>query len=259
MSNTWRYIKGSEADFKGAPDWAMVKGSVVKLEETHIAWEGDGVYQYLNSRYNTEKMKGKFMEWNWGNKPTLIAQRERVPAPQWHYIKGGEADFIGAPDWADRIIKIDGLPMRYADKRIYENEDGTFRYTMSDGWTLIARRERVTDGLANIAERSARKTAAVATLERKGYTWCGGEEWKPPLGKPPAYITDDTVNHPSHYTQGGIECIDAIQAATVGKTGIEAACVANIIKYLWCYELKNGVQDIEKAQWYLNKLLEVKR
>lgn len=61
----------------------------------------------------------------------------------WRYIKGIEADFQGAPDWADRIIKIDGLPMRYADKRIYENEDGTFRYTMSDGWALIARRERV--------------------------------------------------------------------------------------------------------------------
>lgn len=68
----------------------------------------------------------------------------------------------------------------------------------------------------------------------------------------------DNVNHPDHYTQGGIECIDAIAAATVGKTGIEAACVANIIKYLWRYELKNGVEDIKKAQWYLNKLLEVK-
>ena len=42
---------------------------------------------------------------------------------------------------------------------------------------------------------------------------------------------DDMVLHPSHYTQGGIECIDAIKAATVDKQGIEAVCVANVIKY----------------------------
>lgn len=69
----------------------------------------------------------------------------------------------------------------------------------------------------------------------------------------------DVVNHPSHYTNGKVECIDAIESATVGKTGIEAACVANVIKYLWRYEDKNGLEDIKKAQWYLNKLIEVKK
>ena len=68
----------------------------------------------------------------------------------------------------------------------------------------------------------------------------------------------DVVNHPSHYTNGKVECIDAIESATVGKTGIEAVCVANVIKYLWRYEDKNGLEDIKKAQWYLNKLIEVK-
>lgn len=67
---------------------------------------------------------------------------------------------------------------------------------------------------------------------------------------------DDVVNHPNHYTQGRVECIDALEAATVGKTGIEAVCVANVIKYLWRYEEKNGKEDIKKAQWYLNKLLD---
>ncbi|WPJ52083.1 hypothetical protein RCIP0045_00012 [Klebsiella phage RCIP0045] len=66
----------------------------------------------------------------------------------------------------------------------------------------------------------------------------------------------DVVNHPSHYTQGGIECIDAIKAATVGKTGIEAVCVANVVKYLWRYEEKGGLESIRKAQWYLNRLIE---
>jgi hypothetical protein len=65
----------------------------------------------------------------------------------------------------------------------------------------------------------------------------------------------DAVNHPQHYTQGGIECFDAIAAATVNKKGAEAACVANVIKYLWRYEAKGGKQDVEKARWYLERLL----
>lgn len=64
----------------------------------------------------------------------------------------------------------------------------------------------------------------------------------------------DNVNHPSHYTQGGIECIDAIKAATVGLTGIEAVCTGNAIKYLWRWKFKNGVEDIRKAIWYLKRL-----
>ena len=65
----------------------------------------------------------------------------------------------------------------------------------------------------------------------------------------------DMVNHPQHYTQGGIECIDALKAATVGKRGIEAVCVANVIKYLWRYEEKNGIEDVRKAKWYIEHLL----
>lgn len=68
-------------------------------------------------------------------------------------------------------------------------------------------------------------------------------------------MTKDNVNSPSHYTQAGIECIDAITAAVSGKSGIEAVCVANVIKYLWRYELKNGLEDVKKAQWYLNRLV----
>ena len=66
----------------------------------------------------------------------------------------------------------------------------------------------------------------------------------------------DNVNHPSHYNQGGIECIDALKAATVGKTGIEAICVANVIKYCWRYEEKNGLEDVKKAQFYINRLIQ---
>lgn len=66
----------------------------------------------------------------------------------------------------------------------------------------------------------------------------------------------DNVNHPEHYCQGGIECIDALKAATVGKTGIEAVCVANVIKYLWRFEKKNGIEDVRKARFYIDRLIQ---
>ena len=65
----------------------------------------------------------------------------------------------------------------------------------------------------------------------------------------------NAVDHPVHYTHGDIECIDAIKAATVGKNGIEAVCTANAIKYLWRYEAKNGMEDVKKARWYIDRLI----
>ncbi len=65
----------------------------------------------------------------------------------------------------------------------------------------------------------------------------------------------DNVNKPPHYNQSGIECIDAIQAAT--DDGFEYYLQGNILKYLWRYRYKNGIEDLKKAQWYLNKLIEV--
>ena len=67
-------------------------------------------------------------------------------------------------------------------------------------------------------------------------------------------MAKDNIN-PDHYKQGDIECIDAIKAATVGKAGIEAACVANVIKYLWRYTQKGGSESLRKASWYLNRLI----
>ena len=66
--------------------------------------------------------------------------------------------------------------------------------------------------------------------------------------------TVDVVNSPPHYNQYSIECIDAIQAATTD--GFEFYLQGNILKYLWRYKYKNGIEDLNKAQWYLNKLIE---
>lgn len=64
----------------------------------------------------------------------------------------------------------------------------------------------------------------------------------------------DAIN-PTHYKQGLIEAIDAIESATINKKGIVAVCTANVIKYLWRCEDKNGLEDLYKAKWYLDKLI----
>ena len=66
----------------------------------------------------------------------------------------------------------------------------------------------------------------------------------------------DNVNRPNHYTAGKVECIDAIEAATNDLKGIEAVCTGNVIKYVWRWKRKNGLEDLKKAQWYLKKLIQ---
>ena len=60
----------------------------------------------------------------------------------------------------------------------------------------------------------------------------------------------DNVNKPAHYTQGSIECIDAIAEVVKELKGMEAVNTANVIKYMWRWKHKNGVEDIKKAAWY---------
>lgn len=151
----------------------------------------------------------------------------------WNYIIGNEKDFEGAPDWAMNLYVVNrpnGLLKAWSNDSQYQYVNGfsgaeprtaVFNGVFQKGWVnhveLIAQREPVADAVP--------------------------------------VATNDMVNHPSHYTQGGIECIDAITAATGGKTGIEAVCVANVVKYLWRYEEKNGLEDVKKARWYLERLI----
>lgn len=63
------------------------------------------------------------------------------------------------------------------------------------------------------------------------------------------------VYHPEHYTQGGVECITAIKSS-MDLEGFAAYCKGNVLKYLWRYEKKGGLEDLEKAQVYLKWLID---
>jgi hypothetical protein len=77
-------------------------------------------------------------------------------------------------------------------------------------------------------------------------------------GEPKEFLmgnnTKDNVDSPSHYNQAGIECIDAIKASL--GDGYQDYCKGNVMKYLWRYKYKNGIEDLKKAQWYLNSMVD---
>ncbi len=69
-------------------------------------------------------------------------------------------------------------------------------------------------------------------------------------------MTEDTVNHPSHYTQGEVECIDAIKSALTEEE-FRGFCKGNAFKYIWREKHKGQDESLKKAIWYLNRLQEV--
>jgi|TARA_Y100000389_G_C17254290_1_gene409740 hypothetical protein len=68
----------------------------------------------------------------------------------------------------------------------------------------------------------------------------------------------DVVNKPPHYNTSNIECIDAMAAMVedADVTAHEAYCWQNSFKYLWRWNYKNGIEDLQKAKWYIERLIE---
>lgn len=66
----------------------------------------------------------------------------------------------------------------------------------------------------------------------------------------------DNVNHPKHYETGKFECID-VMVETQGVEAVKNFCICNAFKYVYRHKYKNGVEDVKKAIWYLNKFVEL--
>lgn len=66
----------------------------------------------------------------------------------------------------------------------------------------------------------------------------------------------NTVAHPKHYS-GKVECIDCIESAVAELNGFEGFLAGNVIKYVFRFKRKNGKEDLQKAEWYLSKLMEM--
>mgnify|MGYP003350376951 CR=1 FL=1 len=79
------------------------------------------------------------------------------------------------------------------------------------------------------------------------------EEHKAAVESSP-YKKEDLVNHPSHYTEGEIECIEAIEAALTPEE-FRGYCKGNLMKYGWRERHKGGTESLRKGQWYLDRLI----
>lgn len=66
----------------------------------------------------------------------------------------------------------------------------------------------------------------------------------------------DTINHPTHYNAGNNECIEVMEE-TQGTDAVMGFCLCNACKYLYRHKFKNGVEDIRKAKWYIDKYLQL--
>lgn len=77
----------------------------------------------------------------------------------------------------------------------------------------------------------------------------------PPIEDPEEGQEHNAVNHPNHYCQGGIECIEAIRAS-MSPEGFQDYCKGNVMKYIWRWRDKAGVEDLKKARVYLNWAIE---
>lgn len=75
-------------------------------------------------------------------------------------------------------------------------------------------------------------------------------------GESDSTSTNDNVNHPSHYETGNFECID-VMIETQGKEAVMDFCICNAFKYIYRHNNKNGIEDIKKAKWYLDKYIEL--
>lgn len=171
----------------------------------------------------------------------------------WEYVKGSEADFTGAPEWATVVVKSP------RSERLSFEED--VRTVRGNRWKYVSEKE--TFEYANCSGNRFKNIIAerrkVDNLQRRTNDATLAQDMKK---DPFAHLNDlplvsekyDTVQRPAHYNQSGIECIDAI-AASMTPEEFQAYLKGNVQKYLWRYRHKNGVEDCRKAQWYLDRLV----
>lgn len=114
-----------------------------------------------------------------------------------------------------------------------------------------------------MSEWTEKRGSPVAMPAHFGYELCAEpmekfslEEYFKGLNQVTMADDKDMVNSPAHYTQGDIECIDAIAQVVKDLDGMEAMCTGNAIKYLWRWKHKNGVEDLKKAVWYLQRMID---
>lgn len=137
------------------------------------------------------------------------------------------------------------------------------RSLMCDNGSMVFEGDRARITFRNHEGTRSYKSGYIDLIAKKGVIFTNGRFIKSSdiigverLYNPNGSQISDPVNHPSHYkSETGLEAIDAIEAFTFDLKGIEAVDTGNILKYICRWKKKNGLQDLKKAQWYLNHLI----
>ena len=99
------------------------------------------------------------------------------------------------------------------------------------------------------------QVATIACCKESSYLLEGDGKWDWTDEMIEGLASNDTVNHPSHYTQGKIECIDFIEDKRLGYH------LGNACKYIVRCQLKNGgknrIEDLKKAAWYIDRQIKL--
>lgn len=161
---------------------------------------------------------------------------------------------VGKDDWVEYKIVYESIPMTL---RFSEMGDTRFvvvssSYHLAD--TLDTREILLYSGLVTSED------ALLGILEKCRIDIISERDEKGGYGEvddePEEKVEVEMVNHPAHYNDGQIECIDAMIDA-FGNREVMSFCKINAFKYIWRAEHKGGVKDIKKAAWYLNKYIEL--
>ena len=115
---------------------------------------------------------------------------------------------------------------------------------------MIQNNQATPAGGGDISPAAAQHSTSLATK-----SGAGAVVVEPPKrDESPVEAGSDVINHPAHYTAGGIECIDAIQAALTPEE-FRGYCKGNVLKYIWREKHKGGDESLEKAAWYLDRAI----
>lgn len=241
--------KESDGPDKKAFLKSIADGHTVASTEKAFGMKANGLYYWVKKWELVGITPGKARSIL--NGETITNEVENLKAK--NILPMPEAAVIAIKELNDRISDYEGELARWAqidtenvirltevteDRDQWQQQSNIYK-KMSDTYEL----ER-NEALQAVAEMEEEKRLLLSVIEEAA-------------SHDPAFtlVKNDNVNHPAHYNAGGIECIDAIEAALTGLTGGQAYGTGAAIKYLWRWSRKNGVEDLEKAAWYVNRLI----
>jgi hypothetical protein len=223
-------------------EWVLIESGLEKdqLIERPKKPLTQAVYRWAKILENGDAVAGRKYE----HKETLLRIGSGYDATDWQnslierqdVLTAADIDWSKAPEGATHYSKRFG--------EYYKAEDGFLLNYLADESRWIVLIDWSISALESPHFEMIKRTESITDVARSI------EEAR--------QVEKDAVNNPSHYTTGGIECIDAMQAM-LSREEFIGYLRGNVFKYQWRYKHKNGIEDLKKAQWYANRLIELEQ